>query len=199
MFGDSALRPEKAFSYELGLEKRLGPGSFARVNYFSNLTTDLILWDWQSSTIETRARNVGEAYSNGVEFELVRALKQNGQAFINYTYQQAVDRKDFDPQSEGKDLRYTPRQKFNAGVITGGTGIYLRHVGERYADQYNTIKLPAYTVVDLKFTSQRITLAVDNLFDQQYSEAVGNDPTTFAVRNYPMPGRRYSLGVKLEF
>ncbi|MFH1386988.1 MAG: TonB-dependent receptor, partial [bacterium] len=69
-----------------------------------------------------------------------------------------------------------------------------------------TVSLPAYTIVDLRI-AKKINLVdlefkAENLFDAVYSEAVGTyfDPNTFASenRNYPMPGRRYSVGVKWE-
>jgi outer membrane receptor protein involved in Fe transport len=199
MFGNPNLKPEKSFSYELTLEKHLGADYLTRVSYYSAMTTDMILWDWQSSTIETRAKNVGRVDTEGVEFELVRALGDKGKAFINYTYQTAVDREDFDLLAVGKTIRYTPRNKYNLGLTYNGTGVYVRYVGERFADQYNTVKLPAFTVVDLRYENPLLTLSVDNLFDEKYSEAVGNDPTTYAARNYPMPGRNYKIGVKLAW
>ena len=79
----------------------------------------------------------------------------------------------------------------------------LKYVGERYADAYNMVKLAPYTVFDLNLGREigqgKVNFAVQNLFDQKYSEMVGNDPTTFATRNYPMPGRQYSLSVKWAF
>jgi len=94
----------------------------------------------------------------------------------------------------------------NAGFFIGSSSVLIKHVGERYADQYNAVVLPAYTVVDLKLAKKMkaitIELMIDNLLDAKYSEAVGTyfNPATFAAepRNYPMPGRRYSIGVQWE-
>jgi outer membrane cobalamin receptor len=206
MFGDSNLKPERSTAYEIGLERKLSESTAARVNYFASTTSDQILWDWKSSTTETRAKNVGEVYSEGVEFEWEKKIGESGRAFINYTYQTAVDRKDFDPLAVGKTIRYTPQTKYNAGFFMGSSSVLIKHVGERYADQYNSVKLPAYTVVDFKYSkkvgSLGLQLSIDNLLDEKYSEAVGTyfDPATFASepRNYPMPGRRYSIGVQWE-
>jgi outer membrane cobalamin receptor len=203
MFGDTSLKPERSFTYELGLERRLNGSSFAKLSYYVSAVNDLILWDWQSSTIETRAKNIGEANMEGVEFEWSRELGGRGTAFVNYTYQKAVNKKDFDALAVGKTLRYTPQNKYNVGVIMGESSLLVRYVGERYADAYNTIKLPAYTVVDLRLAKKLSGFDVEllgrNLLDERYSEAVGNDPATFAVRPYPLPGRSYALGVKWVF
>jgi outer membrane cobalamin receptor len=202
-FGDTGLKPERSFTYELGLERRLNETSFAKLSYYVSQVTDLILWDWQSSTIETRAKNIGQADMEGVEFELSRSIGDRGTAFVNYTYQKAVNRKDFDALAVGKTLRYTPQNKYNAGVTLGDSSLLVKYVGERYADAYNTVRLPAYTVVDFrlarKISGFDVELLCRNLLDEQYSEAVGNDPTTYAVRQYPMPGRSYALGVKWLF
>ncbi len=203
MFGDTALKPERSFTYEFGLERQLSGNSFAKLSYHRTAVTDLILWDWQSSTIETQAKNIGEAELEGMEFELSRALGDRGTAFVNYTYQRAVNKKDFDALAVGKTLRYTPRNKYNVGLTLGDSTLLVRYVGERYADAYNTIILPAYTVVDFRLARRLggfdVELACRNLFDERYSEAVGNDPVTYAVRSYPLPGRTYSVGVKWLF
>ncbi len=204
MFGDPNLKPERSTAYEVCLERQLSESTAARATYFTSTTSDLILWDWKSSTTETRARNVGEAYTEGVEFEWERRLGENGRAFVNYTYQKAIDRQDFDPLAVGKTIRYTPETKYNAGFIMGGSSVLVKHVGERYADQYNTVKMPAYTVVDVRFSKKMrgldFQLLIENLFDERYSEVVGTyfDPVTYvsSPRNYPMPGRRFSVGVQ---
>jgi outer membrane cobalamin receptor len=199
-FGDTNLKPEKSFSCEFGLEKQLTERTSARLNYFNSLVTDLILWDYNSSTFTTQAKNIGEVKSEGVEFELDRSLGDSGKGFINYTYQKVIDQKDVTAGNIGKTIPYTPVEKYTVGLVNGGVSLLIKHVGERYADAANALKLPGYTVVDLKLTREvseavRIELAVDNLFDEKYSEIIGYDPSTFAPRGYPMPGRSYSLGL----
>jgi iron complex outermembrane receptor protein len=69
----------------------------------------------------------------------------------------------------------------------------VRYVGERYADLANATQLPAYTVVDAslgrEFGRWAVKLDVENLFGESYAETYG-----FADV-YPMPGRRYNVGV----
>ena len=45
---------------------------------------------------------------------------------------------------------------------------------------------------------QAIQRLVNNLFNENYAEVAGSDPTSGASRNYPMPGRSYSLNVKCD-
>jgi vitamin B12 transporter len=200
MFGDTNLKPEKSFSYELGLEKQLTERTSARLTYFNSLVTDLILWDYDAATFTTQAKNIGEVKSEGVEFELTRSLGNGGKGFINYTYQKVIDQKDVTAANIGKTIPYTPVEKYTVGLVNGAVSLLVKHVGERYADAANTLKLSGYTVVDLKLTREvseavKIELAADNLLDEKYSEIVGYDPTTAAARGYPMPGRSYTLGL----
>lgn len=202
-FGDANLKPEKSISYDLGIERRLSDNSSAKLNYFMSNTTDLILWDWYTTT-ESRAKNVGEVDNEGLEFELTRKFGGESKGFVNFTYQKAIDKQDRDLLAVEKTIPYTPQIKYNVGFVYEGGSVIVRHVGERYADGHNTIKLPAYTIVDLKLSKKvrgfTIDFLVENLLDEKYSEAVGTyyNPVTYAFenRNYPMPGRRYSIGVK---
>ncbi|MDD5593472.1 MAG: TonB-dependent receptor [Candidatus Margulisbacteria bacterium] len=203
MFGDVNLKPEKSTAYEFGLERRLSDKTTARINYFTSTVTDLILWVYNPTTFVTQVKNIGEVKSEGVEVELERSIGKEGKGFINYTYQKVIDKKDANPAAVDKTIPYTPVNKYTVGLVSGGASLLIKSVGERYADQANTLRLAAYTVVDFKLSRQvsdmiNVELAANNLFDEKYAEVVGYDPTTFAPRNYPMPGRNYSIGVKLE-
>lgn len=207
-FGDANLKPEKSFSYELGLERQLIERTSARLNYFVSDTTDLILWP-QIATYEYQAVNMGKARSEGVEFELARRIGENGKGFINYIYQKALIEEGVDPSVVGgtivdKVMPYTPQSKLNLGMVTENSSLLIKYVGERYADVQNNVKLSGYTVVDLtlnkKMGNFQLDFAVNNLFDEIYFEAasVSKFAGTTTIRKYPMPGRRYSFGVKWE-
>jgi outer membrane cobalamin receptor len=197
MFGDPNLKPEKSVSYDLGLEKQLSDNTTARLNYFNSNVTDMILWNYNFTTGQTQVENIGQVANHGAEFELERKIGENGKGFINYTYQTAVN------QLTNKTIPYTPANKYSVGVVSGKTSLVVRSVGERYIDAGNLNKLPAYTVVDFNYVksmgSCELNFAVNNLFDEKYSEIVGSYhiPGTFIYesRNYPMPGRSYSLGL----
>src|SRR3989338_8239365 len=207
MFGDTNLKPEKSFSYEMGIERQLTRNTSAKLNYFSSAVTDMILWaNVDPVNGVYQVKNIGKTQTEGVEFELTRSIGNDGKGFVNYTYQKTIDKEDSNPAAIDKMVPYTPTNKYSIGVISGKTSLIAKFVGERYADSSNAVKLPGYTVVDLNFVKEvaalELNFAVNNLFDERYSEIVGsyNIPGTFTYenRNYPMPGRTYSLGVKWE-
>jgi outer membrane cobalamin receptor len=202
--GDANLKPEKSFSGELGLERQLTKRTSARISYYISTTNDLILWP-QVATFENRAVNMGNVNNEGVEFELVRRLGEDGKGFINYTYQRALIKEGVDPSIVGgtvvdKITPFAPQNKCNVGIVLENGSLLVRYVGERFVDLQNEVKLPGYTVVDLTLNKKvgkgQIDFAVNNLFDEVYYEAAAKGYGTATARKYPMPGRSFLLGVK---
>ena len=206
-FGNTNLQPEKSFSYDIGIERQMGKKYSAKINYFVTNTTDLILWSPNSfGTYETK--NVGKAYNEGVEIELTKEIENHGKWFLNYTYQSAIDKEDSNPFLAGKAIQYSPQDKYSFGIIYENNSLIVKHVGERNAYPYDAnfnqyiLTLPPYTVVDMKIGKKfgvfGMEFLVNNLFNENYAEVAGSDPTSGASRNYPMPGRSYSLNVKCD-
>lgn len=76
----------------------------------------------------------------------------------------------------------------------------LRHVGERYADNADTLRMPSYTTTDLslrwKVTSQTsLTLHGTNVFDKRYYQTAYYTPTQWLVG----PDRRVELVLDHRF
>lgn len=205
--GDPNLKPERSFSYELGLERQLSQNTMARLNYFVNATNDMIFWP-QVATYEYHAVNMGQARCEGLEFELERKLGENGKGFINYTYQKSIIEEGVDPAVVGgtvinKITPFTPQGKLNIGIFMADVSLLVKYVGERYVDLQNQFKLAGYTVVDLSLSkktgSAQVSLSVNNLFDEIYYEAAQLNAQADQALTYPMPRRSYSLGVKWEW
>jgi outer membrane receptor protein involved in Fe transport len=64
--------------------------------------------------------------------------------------------------------------------------------------------LGAYTLVDLTFSNSTrfehmtINAKINNLFNGGYAESVGYNPTTYAILEYPMPGRSFTVGLSFN-
>ncbi|MFC1540755.1 TonB-dependent receptor plug domain-containing protein, partial [Candidatus Margulisiibacteriota bacterium] len=196
--GNPALSPETAQSFELSLERTINAQSTARVSAFVNEIKDMIRWS-NTSVSATDAYwtplNVSNARIEGMEFEYERKILDRLDGFLNFSYQTAKD------SNSNTFLDYAPQTQFNAGLAyTGWYGLasnfVVRHVGERYADLANTTKLPAYTVVDASlsrgFGKWTVKFDVENLFGESYAETYGFTDV------YPMPGRRYNVGVSYK-
>jgi outer membrane receptor for ferrienterochelin and colicins len=196
--GNPGLKSETAQSYDVSLERKFDPQSSARLSYYLTHIKDMIRWTNISSSLTDaywRPTNVSNAAIQGVEFEYEREIFDKLRGFMNFTYQSAKD------EDSGRFLDYAPQTQYNAGVKyvykKGLTSNFIvKHIGERYADLANTIKLPSYTVVDFSlargFMHWAIKLDVENLFDENYAETYGFSDV------YPMPGRRYNIGVSYK-
>jgi outer membrane receptor for ferrienterochelin and colicins len=196
--GNPNLKSETAQSFDVSLERRFNPQSSARLSYYLTKIKDMIRWTNISASLTDaywRPTNVSNASIQGVEFEYEREILDKLRGFMNFTYQSAKD------ENSDKFLDYAPQTQYNAGVKylykAGLTSNFVvKYVGERYADLANTTKLPGYTVVDLSLTRDighwMLRLDIENLFDESYAETYGFTDV------YPMPGRRYNIGVSYK-
>lgn len=203
MYGDADLKPEKSVAAELGVNKYFGKGSVLGLSLFARQVNDLILWVLDPTTFITKAMNIARVETIGLEAKYSVQIIKDLDFFTNATFQNPIDREDVSAQYEGKDVPYSPRTKANAGLIwktyLGEFALLAKHVGERYANAANTIKLEPYTVTDVTYSIEidqfEIFAKAKNIFDTTYSEAVSWHPITYAIMNYPMPGRNYAFGV----
>jgi vitamin B12 transporter len=206
--GDPALRPERAREIELGLAGALGwwPARGAEdatyaATVYARRVEDLIQWT-PGPDGRYRPHNVGLAVLHGVELELhaplaVRGLRRPGDLALALTLLDARNESG-EPAVDGRRLVYRPAV---AGYAEIGGPIWLalelrgrlEATGGSYITAANTKRLPGYALVDL--TLERAlgghvfgSLAVLNV----------GDVSAVDIRDYPLPGREWRLGVRWE-
>jgi vitamin B12 transporter len=170
----------------LGFEERLSSGRYSLgATYFDTRFDDLIQFDgavW-------RMVNVAESRARGVEFFI--GLELAGvSARIDYTYTEAVDRRD------GVPLLRRPEHKAGltlARQLTDRLHARARvaYTGEREDMDYEAwpaerVVLADYAVVDLSLAYEltaavRFQGRVENLFDAEYEEILGYNSAPAAV------------------
>ncbi|MCK4617336.1 TonB-dependent receptor [Candidatus Aerophobetes bacterium] len=193
LFGNEDLKPEKSRGYELGLEHQFSLPLLARISWFDRKTEQLISWV-EISPWHWQATNVDKAHNQGIESELRLQLTSRLSLGLNYLYQQA---KDEGEEYKGNYLAYTPEYKMGLSLeyeTDFGLGIRIEteKVSEQYTNRENTQKLKGYNLLNARL-SQRLTKKVEvfatgeNLLDESYQ----------VFRDYPMPGRRINLGMKI--
>lgn len=152
---------------------------------------------------------VGEVTSQGFEFELAKALSENINVSLAYTFQDVEITKD-NSGIEGNTPIWTPEQQFNAwlnytpkeGSLTGASfGTGLRYVGEMQIDAANSDTVPSYTLVDFSigydlaqlssdWKGASVQLAVTNVFDKVYYSCYDTDNCWYgADRSFELKGR----------
>lgn len=156
--------------------------------------------------------NIGSQTSRGVEVASNFKPLTNWNLSVNATYTDAKYGTFFDPdagiQASGNTPANVPKVTANAWTSfsnVAGTGLELgggvRYVGERYGDSGNTLKLSAYTLVDV-FANYRLnsnlmlTSRIGNLFDKAYAQWADVFYPTEVLLGSP---RRYEVGLVGKF
>ena len=182
--GNPDLQPEKSWSAELGLSGAHPWGGWS-VNAYQTDIKDLIEFD----SLTLAPENIDQARIRGLEFW---ANADVGGWLLDGSLTLLDPRNESDGANDGNLLPRRAEQTFrvdadrrfgNIGV--GGTVFWS---GRRFDDEANTLRLDAYSLVDLRaeyfFTDAlRIQGRVENLFDEDYETAA----------YFNQPGRSFFL------
>lgn len=151
--------------------------------------------------------NLGLVEIRGMDLALQTGWKFGNDLYVNvrmnYTYQKAQDFTDKNDEFYGGQIPYIPWHSgsavVNAGFRNWEANYSFIYTGERYSSSANipvNYQLPWYTSdfsiarnLPLKKGSMKITLEVNNIFNQQYE----------VVSCYPMPGTNFKAIMKYEF
>jgi len=212
------LRPQTAQSYEASLERRTGTGAL-RATLFNIDVDDEIHLDVFSTGIGNT--NLPPSRRQGLELDAQQALGSTLRLSGAYTYTAAEFREGVLPGSAGtqsnvviagRTVPLVPRHKLNAAVSWDFAprtrlAAAATYVGSQYMDndQGNTgVKIPAYTVADLKLTWEdrgwRLAAAVNNLFGEQYyNYAVRSQFVADRYNAYPLPERNFTVTAEYAF
>ncbi|MCR9278193.1 MAG: TonB-dependent receptor [Pseudomonadaceae bacterium] len=191
LVGNSNLEPETVRNIEVGVRAGLGNGFELEVAGFRSGYRDLIDFDAATFTNVNRS----QATMRGADLSIHASAWQDRlrvRFFASYV--------DIDLKPEGR-LRQRPDWRFGSSLgfaPTDATDVNLRW--QRNAERFDSsVPVPASTLdayerIDLSARWQvtpelRLTLAVDNLADDRYFDAIG----------VPSLGRRARLGVEFTW
>jgi outer membrane cobalamin receptor len=192
--GNPNLQPEKAWSYELGGEKKFGDRALFKAAGFYRKVEDLIIWQ-MGSDFRFRPNNVKTAEIWGVETEMVFYPCKGLSIPLNYTHLYPRD------ANTGEPIIFKPKHMANAGVeyVTSfglKTSLRGRYV-QFYVNETTTLNRD-YFLADVKVAYEwkvrqnlkgEAFLSLTNILDRDYQINEG----------YPMPPRSWSGGVSFAF
>ena len=212
------LKPQTAETYEASLERRTARGAL-RATLFQIDVEDEIHLDVYSTGIGNT--NLPPSRRRGLELEAQQAAGNALRLTGSYTYTDAEFREGVLPGSAftqqnvviaGKTVPLVPRHKLNAGAAWDFApktrlSALVTYVGSQYMDndQGNTgVKIPAYTVADLKLAREdrgwRLAAAVNNLFGEKYYNYAVRSPFVADRYNaYPLPERNFTVTAEYTF
>lgn len=188
--GFTALKPEVARAYDIGIEQPFADGrAKLSLTWFGRTTRNLIDFDPVTFTYF----NIGATRAKGIEAALEVTGWKGFDAQLVYTWLDAIN------QGTGRQLARRPRHNLFASLDYAWafglrTGLDLRHGGRRFDDQANANPIREHTVVTFRASyaiSRHVELfgRVENLFDEGYE----------VVRGYGTAGRSAYAGVRAKF
>lgn len=197
-YGSATLEPETIETYELVYEQSIGDHIRGTASVFKSRIDDLI-------TLTTDGgnriyRNIDEAESKGIDFEL-EGKWQNGLAGrASYTFQEAEDKE------TGEILTNSPKHLAKLNVMVPllkdkiSLGIEEQYTSKRKTPKGNYAK--GYYLTNVTLFSQRLvrnleaSASVYNLFDHDYG-----DPASVEHRQdvIPQDGRTFRIKLTYKF
>jgi vitamin B12 transporter len=177
---DPNLKPETAWSVDLGAEAEVRAGLVVRLNGFYTDAQDLIAGGCPP-------HNVGSARIAGLSVEAVGRLGDRWSVLGNLTWSDGLDR------TTGLALLRLPNWTANLALRyalseNDSVALVARYVGERGDLDYSVfpaarVVLPAHLILDLRYEMRIsgwiVQAGLDNLLDARYE----------TLRGYPAPGR----------
>ncbi|HWM28663.1 MAG TPA: TonB-dependent receptor, partial [Woeseiaceae bacterium] len=210
------LRPQTAHSYELTFEAR-GVSRGGRVTAFEIDVNDEIHLD--PFTAGVGNRNLPRLRRRGVEVEAnARPLQQlhlaAAYAYIDAKFREGtLEGSPFGASIAGKTVPLVPRHKAAARAswdFTAATRLnaLVTYVSDQFMDNDEPnslgVKIPSYTVLDLKLTHRRgpwlFAATLNNVFDERYyNYAVRSQFVADRYNAYPLPERNGTVSIEYQF
>lgn len=205
-YGNTALAPEKAESWDAGIEQRIAGIVTLSAAYFNRDAVNLINFANCSGTASHPLcadgrigyySNVGRVKTHGVELG-ANVLLGSFSVSANYTYLNAANDSVGDV-NRGKRLARRPQDSFNGTVSYRfpfglEAAANVRLIGKGFNNASNTQVLNGYTVVDLRMSfpvTDKVEIygRVENLFDETYQ----------TIRDYSAMPRVFYAGARVKF
>ncbi len=215
--GNAGLRPEYATQWNVGAlyQRYYEQGYFRGVKlsadaYYNIVNDKIIAVPKGTGQYRWMMMNIGKVKIRGVDFTARLAFRLPHdivlEGGLNYTYQKAQDYSNPADNLDGGtykgQIAYIPWHSGSATIHAAWKNLDLNYsciyVGERYHNSANILanhEEPWYThdlsacyLFKIVKTSLKVTMEVNNLFNQQYD----------VIQNYPMPGRNYRLILKFD-
>ncbi|MES2561377.1 MAG: TonB-dependent receptor [Pseudomonadota bacterium] len=213
------LTPQTARSYEIGVEARRGTTGARATFFIIDIDNEIHLDPY---TTGVGNRNLPPSRRRGLELEASTRPLAPLAVSATYSYIQAQFREGVLPGSlfsqqnvdlSGKQVPLAPRHKLAlraAWDFDSATRLsaLLSYVGAQLMDNDESnslgVKIPAYTLVDLKLTHRRglwsFAAGINNLFaEKYYNYAVRSQFVLDRYNAYPLPERNGSVTVEYRF
>lgn len=193
-FGNPALKPETAKSFDLGIEHSfLNRAITASATWYHRKSTNQIAF----SFFTFQSENIARVRAQGLELELLIRPTASLEVKAGYSLVDATSRSN--DGTFGNQLARRAKNSANASIdwkspwgLELGASVLM--TGDSFDNLANTIRLDGYQIVDLRAAipiGEHLELfgRVENLFDERYQ----------VVSGYNTYGRNAHAGVRVKF
>ena len=198
------LQPQEGEQYEIGIKHALSDKMrFDTTAYIMNIKNEIY---YNPATFFNE--NYDRTRHSGIETRISSELNDTLSSFFSYTY----DRSKFmEGDYKNNDIPAVPRNKFSVGLklkpaADCNVALIGNYIGSRYmiSDQKNQVqKMDDYITIDGKLLynikDAEVSFAVNNIFDEKYSEYGVTNSSGTAKNYYPSPGRNFEVEVSYRF
>jgi vitamin B12 transporter len=207
--GNSDLKPEESNSYEFGGDLHYGKFA-ASLTWFTTDFKNKIQSKSQGSGVSSW-ENIGGATISGFEGELSQAFQLFGDNWQIAPFASFVYLTEFKDDATGERLLYTPEWNGLFGLrISDRYGFHgminLAYTGETDVEDWESswagavitkggfsvanLTVSKKFLIDKKKEGRALTVKgeINNLFDREYQY----------VKGYPMPGRTFAIGLRVD-
>lgn len=176
---DPDLAPEVSWGYSAGIEQVISDKVSVGLSLFRNDVKDIIIAVDTSKEIDNVPvrtwENVGEAYTQGIEFSIKAEVVENFDMNLGYTYLDTENKK------LNKELPYNPHHTVNTGldyeIKPWLASLHWRttYYSEAFSNETNTSEIKGYSISSLKIIKEitkniSTSLDIDNIFGSDYGE-----------------------------
>jgi outer membrane receptor protein involved in Fe transport len=200
---NAELSPQYGVNYEAGVRQSVQPALGENVDvsisaYQMDMRNEL---DFDVSSL--RYVNIGRSRHRGVEAGASWRPSASWSFFTSYTLQSATSRAG---ENAGKALKAIPRQALSGGMTFSPSALpdvrlVSTHARDIFLDDANTVRLPAWTRVDVQLTqhvgSVAVMLQMRNVLGARHNTTGFLDPSGSGQAYYhPAAGRTLQLGLR---
>lgn len=199
--GKSDLLPEKSVNMDIGLGCQFSAWGklAAEVTHFKYSIEDLIVW--KLGSFEVFRPSNSDAEISGQEYALeFRTPKDFVVLSLGYTDLQPLI-KSAHETTNNKIIPYRPQSSFKAGFNINYKkwlfALNYRNVGKRFVNDANCAERPPYQVLDLNLSRLLPIGSIESTW--KFSLYNLTNEIYEIIRNYPLPGREWRLGLSLTY